>query len=140
VVWPKQYDQVKRYFLGAKNAEKGIKPPDDSKSILTRGVMIEPELILAFATPEEQQTAFSQHLCLCRNEDIVLPVQLWQASIGEFEALPGFEFIPTTAEDKDGLFHGFNRFEMLENGAHAPVYGRIIKTGEPMRVAENLLF
>jgi hypothetical protein len=137
VVWPKQYDQVKRYLDGVKNAEKGKKPPDDTKSILTRGVMIEPELILAFGTEEEQSLAFSQHLCLCRNEDVVLPIEKWSATLPEFEDYPGFEFIPSTTDDPEALFHGLNRFEMLPDGQHAPVYGRILRTGEPMRVRES---
>ncbi len=118
---------------------KQYNPLKPRHAVLTRGVMIEPELILAFNTPEEQELAFGQHICLCRNEDILLPVEKWEAIEEEFNTLPGFEFIPSSSTDIEALFHGLNRFDFLENGQHAPVYGRIEKTGEPMRVNANWL-
>jgi len=42
-------------------------------AILTRSVMIEPELLVAFDNSDDANEASKQHICLCRNEDIVYP-------------------------------------------------------------------
>ena len=44
------------------------------RAILVRGVLLAPELHLVFTMEQEATAAASRHLCLCRNEDIVLPV------------------------------------------------------------------
>jgi len=119
---------------------KQYNPMKPAHAVLTRGVMIEPELLLAFESAEDQQNAFEQHLCLCRNEDILLPVEKLEIERALFDSLPGFEFKPSTPDDSEALYHGLNRYQLLENGHHAPVYGRIEKTGEPMRVNEAYYF
>ena len=43
------------------------------RSILRRGVMLSPVIYLAFATLEDARKASMQNICLCRNEDILLP-------------------------------------------------------------------
>ena len=64
--------------------------------VLTRGVMLRPLLSLAFATAEDAETAASDHLCLCRNEDLVFPTEIDGGLVREmtaetFDALDGFE-------------------------------------------------
>ncbi len=64
--------------------------------VLTRGVMLRPVLYLAFATAEDAEIAASDHLCLCRNEDVVFPTEIagdliQQMKAEEFDALDGFE-------------------------------------------------
>ncbi|MEM8599997.1 MAG: hypothetical protein AAGF99_08750 [Bacteroidota bacterium] len=44
--------------------------------ILVRGVMLRPRLHLAFATAEDAATAATDHLCLCRNEDLIVPIRV----------------------------------------------------------------
>jgi hypothetical protein len=44
-----------------------------NQSILERGVMINPILYLAFVTEEDAQKSAKQHICLCRNEDVLFP-------------------------------------------------------------------
>jgi hypothetical protein len=89
-----------------------------SLSILKRGVMLQPVLTLAFATQEEAEYAATQHLCLCRNEDVVLPFAVQQMTLEEFEALPGIELQFDTAPD--AFLVGFNRFADA-----TPMYGHL---------------
>jgi hypothetical protein len=92
------------------------------RAILVRGVMMTPELHLAFATAEEAEVAASQHLCLCRNEDIVLPVEQLTLIETEFDLLPGFELRPTAATEPGAFLVGFNR-----------MHGRLEIVGSPIR-------
>ena len=65
--------------------------------IITRNVLLEPHLYLAFTSEDEAQKASEQHLCLCRNEDILY-------SDGVITTLDPVEF--------DTQIHGFElRFE-----------------------------
>ncbi len=98
------------------------------RAILVRGVMLSPELHLVFDTAAEARAAAMQHLCLCRNEDIVLPQAPQILSEEAFNQLPGFELRPATAGEAEALLVGFNRF-----AAGAPMYGRLEITGNPIR-------
>lgn len=96
------------------------------QSILERGVMINPVLILAFRTQQEAEKAAEQHLCLCRNEDLLLPDgEIEKLSEEEFNQLPGFElrFGHTDAS----FLVGFNRFAGSE-----PMYGWLEISGKPV--------
>jgi hypothetical protein len=97
------------------------------RAILMRGVLLEPELHLAFATAEDADLAASQHLCLCRNEDVVLPVSRLTLSEAEFDALPGFELRFRETATPDAFLVGYNRFQ-----AGAPMYGKLETTGNPL--------
>lgn len=100
---------------------KLIKKWGDGFSIIKRGLMIEPVLTLGFKSKEDAQRALIQHLCLCRNEDIVLPDGergVKKMSVKEFDEIPGFELQFTDSED--GFMVGYNRFEDYE-----PMYGRL---------------
>lgn len=95
-------------------------------SILTRGVMLEPVLKLAFASREDAGEACTQHLCLCRNEDIVLPTGSAETMDEEsFEKLTGFELL--FGHGDDAFMVGYNRFD---DGA--PMYGTLTITGDPV--------
>lgn len=97
------------------------------RAILVRGVMLAPELHLAFATAAEAEVAASQHLCLCRNEDIVLPVTRLVMSEEAFDALPGFELQFTSGPEPGAFLVGYNRF-----AEGAPMYGRLEISGNPV--------
>lgn len=93
------------------------------QSILERGVMINPTLLLAFQTEDDAEKAFSQHICLCRNEDILLPSPvIEEISEEEFSNLDGFEL--RFEETEASFLVGFNRFN--EN---KPMYGWIEYSG-----------
>ncbi|MBX0289575.1 hypothetical protein K3G63_03950 [Hymenobacter sp. HSC-4F20] len=98
------------------------------RAILMRGVLLEPELHLAFASAEEADLAASQHLCLCRNEDIVLPTEPLILDEADFNALAGFELRPADASETGAFLVGFNRF-----AEGAPMHGRLEITGNPIR-------
>lgn len=98
-------------------------------SIIERGVMLSPQLHLAFPTVQDARKAHSEHLCLCRNEDVVYPTgEIQTLSEDQFDALTGFELLFEDSED--AFLVGYNRFE---DGA--PMYGRLSVTGNPVEQA-----
>lgn len=108
---------------------KLIKKPGENYSILTRGIMLEPILVLAFTNKRDAQTAYEQHICLCRNEDILLPdreLGIKKLSENEFDTIEGFELRFTGPEE--GFMVGYNRFEEFE-----PMYGKLEITDGAIR-------
>lgn len=98
-----------------------------TKSILNRGVMIEPMLYLAFSTLDDAEVASVQHICLCRNEDVLLPVsEIKEMNEKEFDAIDGFELI--FGKHDQAFIVGYNRFE-----DNKPMYGRLHIVGNPIR-------
>lgn len=96
------------------------------KSILTRGVMLKPVLKLAFPTRADAEHAHTQHLCLCRNEDVILPTgPVEEMSEEAFDAITGFEL--RFGRGEDAFMVGYNRFE---DGA--PMFGTLTITGDPV--------
>lgn len=96
-------------------------------SILKRGVMLEPNLYLAFSEKVDAEQAFSQHICLCRNEDILLPDELLMISgEEEFDQIEGFELL--FCEAGAGFKVGHNRFAYGES-----MYGELKVFGNPIR-------
>ncbi|MFV0505872.1 MAG: hypothetical protein ACK5L5_04065, partial [Bacteroidales bacterium] len=66
--------------------------------MLKRGVFIEPVLFLAFSNKEDAVIASNQHICLCRNEDILYPDdEIIEVSTDDFNAntdeYAGFELV-----------------------------------------------
>jgi len=104
--------------------EKGVYKTN--QGIITRGVMINPNLYLAFDKKEFAEIAFSQTICLCRNEDILHPVDFWEISAEEFELVPGFELVE--ADVDNGFKVGYNRFKDAEE-----MYGELKVFGNPIR-------
>lgn len=103
--------------------------------ILKRRIMLNPVLHLAFENEEDAIVASVQHLCLCRNEDLIWPSPPKLMPVEQFEKLPGFEYIPKTG-DEGGIFHGWDRTDTDEDGFHQKQYGVINRVGEPMRLGE----
>ncbi|KAF0149558.1 MAG: hypothetical protein FD143_2731 [Ignavibacteria bacterium] len=98
-----------------------------SKSILKRGVLINPILHLAFSNISDAKRASEQHICLCRNEDVLLPHEdVLELTENEFDMIEGFELIFVTGNDS--FMVGFNRFNNAE-----PMYGKIEIHGNPTR-------
>lgn len=88
-----------------------------NQSILKRGVMLNPMLYLAFICREDALIASQQHLCLCRNEDILLPdLDIREVSEQDFNHLKGFEL--RFGKSEQSFLVGYNRFD--EN---SPMYG-----------------
>lgn len=70
---------------------------DRPKAILLRGILHEPRLSLAFSSSVDAQKAFKQHICLCRNEDLLFPESLDEIEDDDFvkneQKYPGFELV-----------------------------------------------
>ncbi|MEN0003496.1 MAG: hypothetical protein AAF798_05110 [Bacteroidota bacterium] len=101
-------------------------------AILNRVVLLEPTLYLAFASYEDAQKASTQHLCLCRNEDVVFPSEAIQHLSEEaFDQLDGFEL--RFGENEQSFLVGYNRFE--EN---RPMYGWLEVSNNPLKNHEEI--
>lgn len=104
--------------------------------ILWRAVLIEPNLFLAFSRRELAERAFTQHVCLCRNEDVLLPESITEANADGWasDAFPGFELVFNSGAVRK-LKVGYNRF----NSA-SPMYGEIKSYGDPLRKLTNAIW
>lgn len=96
------------------------------RSILKRGVMLDPILYLAFNTLDDAKAATTQHICLCRNEDVMLPeVEVLELSEEQFSDLDGFEL--RFGESEQSFLVGYNRFDN-----NKPMYGWIEYNGNKL--------
>jgi hypothetical protein len=92
-------------------------------------VLLEPTLHLAFARRTDAELASVQHLCLCRNEDLVFPVEeIGGMTEAEFDSLRGFE-LRFGREWPGAFLVGYNRFCGGE-----PMYGALEIAGNPTDV------
>ena len=85
--------------------------------------MIDPVLYLAFQEQADAEIASRQHICLCRNEDLMLPdAEIYQMTEEEFDNIEGFEL--RFGESPQSFLVGYNRFD---DGK--PMYGWIEYNG-----------
>jgi len=113
---------------------KKAKHYERPRAILIRGVMLNPVLYLAFSSLADAETAARQHLCLCRNEDIVLPDEIIQTvSPEDFDREPfeGFELV--FGESEQSFVVGYNRFD-----AGKPMQGTLKLVGTPVKSSSDL--
>lgn|SRR5690606_12454771 len=98
------------------------------RAVLSRGLLRNPVLHLAFLHQQDAELAFSQHICLCRNEDMVFPEGITRTTKDQFETsaelFPGYESV-FEASEKSFLV-GFHRATGL------PMYGWIRTVGQPV--------
>jgi hypothetical protein len=100
-------------------------------SILKRGILVNPILLLAFNEKKDAEIASNQHICLARNEDILYPnPEIIETSEHDFkeneEQFFGFELV---SENTENAFHvGFNRLNKNE-----PMYGWLRVVGNPVK-------
>lgn len=96
------------------------------RSILRRGIMLDPVLYLAFDNMQDAKTASTQHVCLCRNEDIMLPSpEIMELADSDFDDLEGFEL--RFGESEQSFLAGYNRFD-----GGKPMYGWIEYNGNKL--------
>lgn len=111
---------------GWNKVKNGFQRPN---AILIRGVLLNPVLWLAFENEIDAEKAFQQHLCLCRNEDILYPDFIGSVSVDEFntnkESFPGFELLFEKTDES--FLVGYNRFRNNE-----AMYGKILTVGNPV--------
>lgn len=100
---------------------------DRPTAVLIRGVLLEPILHLAFSNREDAEKAYKQHICLCRNEDILMPIEIIEVSKEDFdneEMYNGYELI---FEKNENSFQvGFHRL------TNEPMYGWLKIIGNPI--------
>jgi hypothetical protein len=98
------------------------------KAILIRGLLQEPILHLAFTSIIDAEKAFEQHICLCRNEDILFPEESIKVEKENFEndsiLYAGFELV-FEKNDKSFLV-GYNRLN------NEQMYGWLRIVGNPV--------
>ncbi|MBO0932066.1 hypothetical protein [Fibrella aquatilis] len=102
------------------------------RAILMRGVMLNPILLLAFRSREDAEIAATQHICLCRNEDVMLPSeQIEVITNTDFDQPPydGFELVFEQSEQS--FIVGYNRFANNE-----PMVGWLKVVGSPVKSEE----
>ncbi|MEM1214857.1 MAG: hypothetical protein AAGJ82_04190 [Bacteroidota bacterium] len=120
-------DYVRKGIKGVKNLVRMRR----NQGILTRNVLVHPVLSLAFTELAAAERAAEQHLCLCRNEDLVYPQALYELSAAAFEAIAGFELL--FGREQEGAFLvGYNRFAEA-----APMYGRLTVTGNAAQFRDH---
>lgn len=91
--------------------------------ILKRGVMIDPVLYLAFKEEADAEVASRQHICLCRNEDLMFPeAEIQKLTEEEFDNIDGFEL--RFGKSPQSFLVGYNRFD-----GGKPMYGWIEYNG-----------
>jgi hypothetical protein len=102
---------------------------DRPKAILMRGVLQEPTLHLVFKMEEDAERAFSQHICLCRNEDILFPISKNPISNTDFDSdtenYAGYELIFEKTEKS--FLVGYHRV------TNEPMYGWLKIVGTPVK-------
>jgi len=116
----KKQDFLGREYFIAKNL-----------GIINRGVMLEPNLYLAFQHAQDARKAFSQTVCLCRNEDLLFPEWLHEMDVEEFDLINGFELLFSSG--KTSFKVGYNRFDNASE-----MFGELIVTGSPIRTADAI--
>lgn len=98
-------------------------------AVLKRSVMLEPVLFLAFDNNEDALSAAVQHICLCRNEDILYPdeniIKADENTFDIYNEFTGFELI--FERNESSFLVGYNRFDN-----NKPMYGHIKIFGTPV--------
>ncbi|AEI51283.1 hypothetical protein [Runella slithyformis] len=102
---------------------------DRPKAILIRGILHEPILFLAFKLKEDAEQAFAQHICLCRNEDMLFPesIEVIQEEAFELdtEKFAGYELVFKKTEK--AFLVGYHRI------TNEPMYGWLKIIGSPVK-------
>lgn len=97
-------------------------------AILIRGVLQNPVLCLAFTSENDALEAAKQHICLCRNEDILFPKEVIEIDqktfIEDEDRFSGFELV--FEKNEKSFLVGYNR------NNNQPMYGWIRVVGQPI--------
>lgn len=109
-----------------KKKKGGFKHAARALSIINRGVMLYPHLWLAFPSLADAELAAEQHICLSRNEDVLLPSpDIIKITEEDFNQMPGFELL--FGKTPNSILVGHNRYD-----GNTPMYGEIKITGNPI--------
>jgi hypothetical protein len=101
---------------------------DRPTAILIRGLLHNPILHLAFQSEKDAVHAAKQHICLCRNEDILFPDEIIETDQKKFiedeEQFAGFELV--FEKNEKSFLVGYHRVNS------EPMYGWIRVVGQPV--------
>lgn len=96
-------------------------------AILIRGVLLNPILYLALDDESDAKVAYSQHICLARNEDVLMPEEILEVSKEDFDTSDDFNGFELIFEKSD---------EAVQVGYHRitkePMYGWLKIVGNPI--------
>ncbi len=84
-----------------------------NSSIVKRGVLVNPILYLMFDDENDAKIAMAQHICLCRNEDLMLPIELIMFSNeSEFDSddYSGYETFAVNSNESESFYCGYNKY------------------------------
>jgi hypothetical protein len=122
-----QQEQIQTRGWNSKRKGKQILY-DRPTGILMRGLLIKPQLHIAFSNVEDANVAATQHICLCRNEDLLYPTGVSETTKIEFDkdvdTYNGFELIFEKSESS--FLVGYNRY------TSEPMYGWLKIVGNPI--------
>lgn len=118
--------QERTWAKGGFKASKEKGTYKTNLGIINRGIMIEPNLYLAFENEDDAIIASKQTICLCRNEDILFPESPENFTEEIFNEINGFELFFT--DNEKGFKVGYNRF----NNA-SEMFGELKVFGNPIR-------
>lgn len=116
---------IQQEVTWSKGLAKKTNPFQKNKSILNRGVLLFPHLYLAFENEDDAKQAFTQTICLARNEDLLFPVDIVLTTIDEFDKIDGFEL--KFGESEDSFKVGWNRYSNDEMHGELKVFGNPIR-------------
>lgn len=130
-----EVDQILRHrlrYAGVSEQQEQTQPRDWQKqrpyAVLVRGVLLRPTLWLAFETESEAEQAASQHLCLCRNEDVVYPQGPPQPMTpDEFDIIEGVEL--RFGESATSFCVGYSRFDNIAMFGSLHIVGNPVASG-----------
>ncbi len=102
---------------------------DRPSAILIRGLLQNPVLHIAFTERRDAEIAIIQHICMCRNEDILFPQQeIIETTNAVFskdeENFAGYELV--FEKNENSFLVGFHRT------TQQPMYGWIRVVGQPV--------
>lgn len=101
---------------------------DRPTAVLIRGVLLEPTLHVAFSTKEDAEKAFEQHICLCRNEDVLMPSNIIEVLKDDFDNPEDFNGYELIFEKNENAFQvGYHRV------SNEPMYGWLKIVGTPVK-------
>src|SRR5680860_735660 len=118
--------QEKTWAKGGIKISKNKNTYKTNLGIINRGVLLSPNLYLAFENEDDAILASRQSICLCRNEDLLFPEYWEEMEVTEFNQLKGFELEFT--KDESGFKVGHNRFDNASE-----MFGSLKVIGNPIR-------
>jgi len=105
--------------------KKNLKYSKYNTGIITRYILINPSLYLLFDNYEYAKECLDQHICLSRNEDILLPNDniIEINNLEEFDGFNGYEAISCDDIDEDSVYMGVNKYTNKEQYSLLMIYG-----------------